>query len=251
MYEDSHFLSANVRPARRLMRLAQDFLCDIVADGLALEGRTLNLNEQGLAVALPEPVFADLDCVQVILTAHDGSLFHLTGRVVRQHQATIGEVVVGIQLAELSVGATTNLIEKCAPHSPFTMEADPFRYPEPSGLRGWIHALLGQPPVPPPDRRRIPRLPIHTACAILQPEMTHIGLTQDLSYSGLAVLFPNFSPGQLWGAILQVKFVRLKALPVSIEHRGLDALVRFRVDNIEEGKERWRDLHYSYWRHLS
>jgi len=233
------------------MRLAQDFLCDIVADGLALEGRTLNLNEQGLAVALPEPVFADLDCVQVILTAHDGSLFHLTGRVVRQHQATIGEVVVGIQLAELSVGATTNLIEKCAPHSPFTMEADPFRYPEPSGLRGWIHALLGQPPVPPPDRRRIPRLPIHTACAILQPEMTHKGLTQDLSYSGLAVLFPNFSPGQLWGAILQVKFVRLKALPVSIEHRGLDALVRFRVDNIEEGKERWRDLHYSYWRHLS
>jgi hypothetical protein len=189
--------------------------------------------------------------VQVILTAHDGSLFHLTGRVVRQHQATIGEVVVGIQLAELSVGATTNLIEKCAPHSPFTMEADPFRYPEPSGLRGWIHALLGQPPVPPPDRRRIPRLPIHTACAILQPEMTHKGLTQDLSYSGLAVLFPNFSPGQLWGAILQVKFVRLKALPVSIEHRGLDALVRFRVDNIEEGKERWRDLHYSYWRHLS
>ena len=69
------------------MRLAQDFLCDIVADGLLLEGRTLNLNEQCLAVAFPEPVFADLDCMQVILTAHEGSLFHLTGRVVRQHQA--------------------------------------------------------------------------------------------------------------------------------------------------------------------
>lgn len=105
MDEDRHVLSADVRPARRLMRLAQDFLCDIVADGLPLEGRTLNLNEQGLAVALPEPVYADLDCVQVILTTHDGSLFHLTGRVVRQHQTTIGEVVVGIQLAELSVEA--------------------------------------------------------------------------------------------------------------------------------------------------
>lgn len=251
MDEGSHLLSADIRPARRLMRLAQDFLCGIVADGLSLEGRTLNLNEQGLAVALPEPVFADLDCVQVVLTAHDGSLFHLTGRVVRQHQTTIGEVVVGIQLAELSIETTATLIEKCAPHSPFTMEADPFRYPEPNGLRGWIHALIGQPPVPPPDRRRIPRLPIHTACAILRPEMTQKGLTQDLSYSGLAVLFPNFSPDQLWGAILQVKFVRLKALPVSIEHRGLETLVRFRVDTIEEGKERWRDLHYSYWQHLS
>ena len=76
--EDGHFLSADVRPARRLRRTAQDFLCDIVADGLSMEGRTLNLNEQGLAVALSEPVFADLDCVQVRLTAHDGSLFHLT-----------------------------------------------------------------------------------------------------------------------------------------------------------------------------
>jgi hypothetical protein len=76
--------------------------------------------------------------------------------------------------------------------------------------------------------------------------MIHKGLIQDLSYSGLAVLFPNFSPGQLWGAILQVKYVRLKTLPVSIEHRGPDALVRLRVDNIEEGKERWRDLRYSY-----
>ena len=155
MDEDSHSLSVDVRPARRLMRLNQDFLCAIVADGLPLEGRTFNLNEQGLAVALPEPVFADLDCVQVILTAHDGSLFHLTGRVIRQHQAMISEVVVGIQLAELSVEATTNLIEKCAPHSPFTMEADPFRYPEPSGLREWMHALIGQPPIPPPDSHRL------------------------------------------------------------------------------------------------
>jgi hypothetical protein len=81
--------------------------------------------------------------------------------------------------------------------------------------------------------------------------MTHKDVTQDLSYSGLAVLFPIFFPGQLWDAILQVKFVRLKALPVRIEHRGPDALVRFRVVNIEEGKEGWRELHYSYWRHLS
>lgn len=137
-----------------------------------LEGRTLNLNEQSLAVVLPEPVFADRDCVQVILTAHDGSLFNLTGRVVRQHQTTIGEVVVGIQLAELSSEATTSLIEKCPPHSPFTMEAGPSQYPEACGWRGWIHALLGRPSAPPTNRRRIPRLPIHTVCAILRPEMT-------------------------------------------------------------------------------
>ena len=77
-------------------------------------------------------------------------------------------------------------------------------------------------------------------------------MTKNLSYSGLAVLFPNFSPGRLWGAILRVKFVRLKALPVSIEHRGPEVLVRFHVDNnIEEREERWRGLHFSYWQYLS
>ena len=90
---------------------------------------------------------------------------------------------------------------------------------------GWINALIGQPPIPPPDSRRIPRLPIHIACAILRSEMIHKDLTQGLSYSELAAVFPNFSTGQLGGAILQAKFVRQKALPVSIEHREPDALI--------------------------
>jgi hypothetical protein len=242
----------DVRPTRRLTRLTRDFLCEVLVDGLSMEGRTVNLNEQGLAVALPEPLFANLDSATVSFTASDGSLFRVTGRVVRQHQSKIGEVIVGIHLADLSVDNTRALIEKCAPDSPFHMESGPFRYPQTGGLREWIRSLAGQPLISPSERRRIPRLPIHTTCAILAGgETTHKGLTQDLSYTGLSVLFPDFDPGQLWGAILHIKFVKLKALPIDIDYRGSDALVRFHVDHIEEGKERWQDLHYSYWRHLS
>ena len=77
-------------------------------------------------------------------------------------------------------------------------------------------------------------------------------MTKNLSYSGLEGLFPNFSPGRLWGTILRVKFVRLKALPLSIEPQGPEVLVRFHVDdNIEEREERWRGLHFSCWQYLS
>lgn len=243
--------SIDIRLARRLTRLTRDFLCEIVVDGLSMEGRTVNLNEQGLAVALPEPLFANLDSATVVLTASDGSLFDVSGRVVRQHQSKIGEVIVGIQLADLSVETTKILVEKCTPDFPFSIESEPFHYPEPGGLRRWIRSLTGHPLIPAPERRRIPRLPIHTACAILGQETIQKGLTQDLSYTGLSVLFSDFNPGHLWGAILHIKFVKLKALPIGIEYRGSDALVRFRVDHIEEGKERWQDLHYSCWRHLS
>jgi cellulose synthase (UDP-forming) len=131
---------------------------DHSAQDLPLEGETLNLNEQSLAVVLPKAVFADLDQVQVMLTTQDGSLFNLTGCVVRQHQTRIGEVVIGIQLAEASGKTTISLIEK-------------YQYPELRGFRWWLQILLGQPSARPAERRRIPRLPIHTTCAILRPDM--------------------------------------------------------------------------------
>jgi len=76
-------------------------------------------------------------------------------------------------------------------------------------------------------------------------------LTQDLSHTGLSVLFPDFNSSQLWGAILHIKFVKLNALPIAIGYRGSDPLVQIRADDIEEGTARWHDLHCSYWRHLS
>lgn len=252
MFTNNAVTAIDIRPARRLTRLRSDFLCEVAVDGLSMEGRTMNLNEQGLAVALPEPLFSNLDSATVAFTASDGSLFKATGRVIRQYQSKIGQVIVGIQLADLSVDTTRILVGKCVPGSPFRMESEPFRYPEQRGLREWIRSLTSHSLIPLSERRRIPRLPIHTVCAILVgQDTTPRGLTQDLSYAGLSVLFPNFHPGQLWGAILHTKFVKLNALTIGIEHRGADALVRFRVDHIEEGNERWQDLHYSYWRHLS
>ncbi len=243
--------STESRPVRRLVRVSRNFLCEVFADGVSLEGRTVNLNEQDLSVLLSEPLFAQLDSTTVVLTGPDGSLLKLTGRVIRQQRIGVGEVLVGIQLAELPVDASRALIEKCAPDSPFQIDTEPVGSPEPRGLLGRLRAPAGFLATPVHDRRRIPRLPIHTVCTILGDEPFCKGLAHDLSYTGFSVLFPDFNPGRLWGAMFQIKFVKLKALPIGIEHRGPATLVRFRVEHIQEGEERWRDLHYSYWRHLS
>lgn len=250
-FEDDRDPSVNRRPVRRLARVSREFLCEVVVDGLSIEGKTLNLNEQGMAVLLPEPLFARLDSTTVVLTKPDGSLVKMTGRVIRQRQIGVGEVLIGIQLADLPVETTSALIEKCAPASPFQLEPARAHYPEPKGLLGWMRTVAGFPAVPFADRRRIPRLAIHTVCAILNEEPSRKGLTQDVSFTGFSVLFSDFSPAHLWGALFQIKFVKLKAMPIGIAHRGSDTLVRFRVEHIQEGEERWRDLHYSYWRHLS
>jgi hypothetical protein len=243
--------SIRTRPVRRLSRVTREFVCAVITDGLSLDGRTVDLNEQGIAVVLPEPIFARLDSATVVLTKPDGALAKMTGRVIRQQQRGVGEVLVAIQLADLPVETTNVLIEKCAPASPFQMDASPVRYPEPKGLLEWLRLLAGLPPVPFQDRRRIPRLAIHTTCTILTAQPARKGLTHDLSYTGFSALFSDFSPDYLWGALFQIKFVKLKAMPIGIAHLGPHTLVRFRVEHIQEGEERWRDLHYSYWRHLS
>lgn len=249
--EESVRSAGETRPLRRLTRVVREFLCEVVVDGLSLEGRTVDLNERGMAIVLAEPLFARLDSTTVILTTPDGSLAKFTGRVTRQRQIGVGEVLIGIQLAELPVETTSVLIEKCAPASPVQIETAPVPDPEPEGFLGWLRALAGYPAPPFRDRRRIPRLAIHTTCVILNGELNRKGVTLDLSYTGFSALFSEFSPDHLWGSLVQIKFVKLKAIPVGITHRGTDTVVRFQVEHLQEGTERWRDLHYSYWRHLS
>jgi PilZ domain len=249
--EHHWLLWSDPRPTRRLIRVPREFLCEVMVDGLSLEGRTVDLNEQGMAIVLSEPLFTALDSITIVLTRLNGSLVRLTGRVIRQQQLNLGEVLVGIQLTELPVEITNALIEKCAPASPFQIDKTPIPEPKPESLLEWVCAMAGYPTFPLQDRRRIPRLAIHTACTVLTEEPYRQGLTQDVSYAGFSVLFSNFSPEHLWGALFQIKFVELKATPIHIEHHGPDTLVRFRVDSIQKGAERWRDLHYSYWHHLS
>ena len=242
----------NARPVRRFVRIPREFLCEVVVDGLSVEGRTIDLNEGGISVLLPHPLFANLDSATVILTGPDGSLVRLSGRVIRQRQIGIGEVLVGIQLADLPRGTAEKLLDKCASDSLVQREPSLACTRAATPPLRWMRLLAGFPAPSVQDRRRIPRLPIHTVCTILNDEQqSRKGLTHDLSYTGLSAWFSNLPHGPLFGTLLQVKFVTLKAMPIDIVHRGSDTLIRFRIEHIQEGQRRWRDLHHTYWQHLS
>jgi hypothetical protein len=74
----------------------------------------------------------------------------------------------------------------------------------------WAHDLADSVLAPFQDRRLIPRLAIRTNCAILNTDVPRQGATRDLSYSGASVLFPDYSPDGVPGALLRIKFVTLE-----------------------------------------
>jgi len=73
------------------------------------------------------------------------------------------------------------------------------------------------------------------------------GRVQDMSFSGVSVLLKEAPSGSLVGSLLELHGITLKVIPVSMVRRRRYTLVRFKVDSIEAGEERWRALHHARW----
>lgn len=225
--------------------------CEVVTGGLSFVGKIVALRKNHVRVILPTPLFSRPDATTVILTNLDGVALSLAGCVLSQRQIGVGEMLTVIQLADLPSESAMTPHEQRMIASMRQMHRTPGRSPWAGQCLDWAHDLAGYVLAPFQDRRIIPRLAIRTNCAILSTETPRQGMTRDLSYSGASVLFPNYVPDNLSGALLRIKFVTLKATAVDIAQQDRNAVVRFRIESIHEGERRWRDLHYSYWQHLS
>jgi len=231
--------------------LAPAVSCEVVTEGLSFAGKVVALRKNRLRVVLPTPLFARPDATTVILTNLDGVSLSLSGRVMSQRQIGVGEMLLVIQLANLPAESGMTNHEQPLIASLRHMHRIPGRSPWTGRCLDWAHDLAGYVLAPFQDRRLIPRLAIRTNCALVSTATPRQGTTRDLSYSGASVLFPDFTPDCLSEALLRIKFVTMKATPVDIAQQGRNAVVRFRIESIHEGERRWRDLHYSYWQHLS
>jgi hypothetical protein len=223
----------------------------VVTEGLSFAGKIVALRKNRLRVILPTPLFARPDATTVIVRNPDGVSLRMAGCVISQQQVGVGEMLLVIQLADLPSESAMTPHEQRLIASLRHMHRTPGRSPWTGRCLDWAHELADYVLAPFQDRRLIPRLAIRTNCAILSTATPRQGTTCDLSYSGASVLFSDFSPERLSGALLRIKFVTLKATPVDIVRQGLNSVVRFRIESIHEGERRWRDLHYSYWQHLS
>ncbi len=87
-----------------------------------------------------------------------------------------------------------------------------------------------------------------TSCRLNTSKSLLPGKVEDMSFTGVSVLFPSVPKDSLVGALLELPHITLKVSPVSVMHRLRASCIRFRVESIERGEQHWRELHQKHWR---
>ncbi|MBI3356336.1 MAG: hypothetical protein HY038_06135 [Nitrospirae bacterium] len=98
------------------------------------------------------------------------------------------------------------------------------------------------------ERRRMLRVLSGTPCRLKTSTLLLSGKLEDISFTGVSALFPSTPKGSMVGSLLELPHVTLKVSPVSVVRRLRKTCVRFRVESIEQGEQRWRELHDHRWR---
>jgi len=242
------FVACEQTQGRQAFRLNRDFASELSVDGMSVTARILNINEQGAALALERPVFTAQESVTLLLTSSRGTLVRVSGRIVRQEPSPSGDVAVGLQFADLDVATRQALIDKIF-GDPAHWEAG---YQFKPGIASSLRSLLRALTVPwrsfAWERRRMVRIPSKIACRLNTSAALLSGKFEDMSFNGVSALFPLTPKGSLVGGLLELPHITLKVSPVSIARRWRETCVRFRVESIERGEQRWRALHDNRWR---
>jgi cellulose synthase (UDP-forming) len=242
------FVAHEQTQGRHGYRLHRDYASELCADRESVPARIVNINERGAALSLDRPVFTAQDTLALYLTSSQGSPVRLAGRIVRQERRPSGEIAVALQFADLDEATRQALVEKIF-GDPAPWE-DGYRFKPGifSSLRSLLYALT----VPWQsfnwERRRMLRVPGGSVCRLRTETSLLMGTLKNMSFTGVSAEFPSSPKGSLVGSLLELSCVTLKVSPVSMVRRPGRTCVRFRVESIEKGEERWRTLHYARWR---
>ncbi len=242
-------LAARDRPQRRsAIRLRQRFPVELHTKSTVVNGTTFDLTEQGVAVELSAPVPPTPDCVFVTLFLPNRKAITVRGRITRQDRKSDRGVELGIQYLDVDDETIRALIVE-AFSLPNSLPTAGARSP---GVLHSLYSLLtacGQIfRRTQPQRRQAPRVAFQKDCRLLWQGQELLGITQDISYTGLSIRLPiplalNHNSG-----ILLIEKIALKVAAISATRQAKETFLRVRVEGIEQGEEHWRELHRSLWR---
>lgn len=242
------FVASEQTQGRQAFRLNRDFASELLVDGMSFDARIVNINEQGAALSLTRPVFTAQETVMLLLTSSQGTLVQLTGRIVRQEPDLSGHVAAALQFVDLDETTRQSLLDKIFGDPSPWEDSYEFKPGITSSLRSLLNALT----VPwrsfSWERRRMLRLHSGTPCRLSTSAHLLTGTLLDMSFTGVSASFPSTPKGSLAGSLLELPQITLKVSPVSIMRRLSETRVRFKVDNIEQGERRWRELHERRWK---
>ena len=74
------------------------------------------------------------------------------------------------------------------------------------------------------------------------------GKTQDISFSGLAVMFDEAFTHVNGRGLLTLKGIVLKVALIGLIRRGGRTIAQFRVESVEKGERQWQALNLAGWR---
>lgn len=241
------FVASEQTQGRQAFRLNRDFASELFVDDTALPARIMNINEHGVALLLEHPVFSIQDTVTLLLTSSQGTIVRLAGRIIRQEQLSGGGVGAGLQFMELDDATREELVDKIFGDPAPWEESSHFKPGVASSLRSLLYALTAPWRSFNWERRRMLRVPHATSCRLSTATVSLSGRLEDMSFTGVSVLFPSTPKGSLVGGLLELPRITLKVSPVSVMHRFRTTCVRFRVESIERGERHWRELHQKKW----
>lgn len=241
------FVASEQTQGRQAFRLHRDFASELFVDDTAYTARIMNINEHGVALLLEHPVFSTQETVTLLLTSSQGTIVRLAGRIIRQEQLPDGGVGAGLQFVELDDATREVLVDKIFGDPVPWEESSHFKPGIASSLRSLCYALTAPWRAFTWERRRMLRLRHTTACRLSTSAASLSGRLEDMSFTGVRVLFPSAPKGSLVGGLLELPRVTLKVTPVSAMHRFRNTCVRFKVEHIERGEQYWRELHQQQW----
>ncbi len=241
------FVASEQTQGRQAFRLNRDYASELFVDGASFNARIVNINDQGAALSLTRPVFTARDTVSLLLTSSQGTVVRLTGHIVRQEPGPSGDVVAALQFVDLDEATRQILIDKIFGDPAPWEDSYEVKPGVVSSLRSLINAVSAPWRSFTWERRRMLRLPSRTLCQWRASGHMLTGTLCDMSFTGVSASFPSTPKGSLASSLLELSGITLKVSPVSIARRMRDTCVRFKVDSIERGEQRWHDLHNQRW----
>jgi hypothetical protein len=172
----------------------------------------------------------------------------LTGRIVRQELSPSGDVIAALHLVDLDEVTRRTLVDKIFGDPAPWEESYQFKPGIASSLRSLGNAITVPWRFFSWDRRRMLRIRGGTPCRLNTSAHVLTGTLRDMSFTGVSASFPSTPRGTLAGSLLELPHITLKVTPISLARRFRTTCVRFKVDSIERGEQRWRELHYRRWR---
>lgn len=241
------FVASEQTQGRRGFRLERDFAGGLFVDGEEISARITDLNEQGAGAIVPQPILTLQQSVSLALTSSAGALLKVTAQVIRQEPLPSGQVKVGLQFDELDEKTRKVLVDKIYGDSDLWEDTYRFQPGIVSSLQSLGQALTAPWRRLLWNRRNMIRFDCRSFCLLKAHSAVLKGRVQDMSFSGVSALLQGAPTGSLVGSLLELHGITLKVIPVSMVRRRRFTLVRFKIDSVEAGEERWRALHHARW----